>query len=101
MTHGFEKEAFEEYEDAALYYAEHRAGLGDDFVREIEGAIREIAESPDRFQAVGQGLRVYRLKRFPYRLYYRYSEARDHATIFAVMHERRRPGYWSHRLGGG
>lgn len=98
MTHGFEKEAFDEYRDAARYYAEHRSGLGEAFVGEVEAAIGEIGKSPDRFQPLGQGIRVYRLKRFPYRLYYRYSEERDHTTIFAVMHERRRPAYWIHRL---
>jgi hypothetical protein len=25
---------------------------------------------------------------------------RDHATVFAVMHTRRKPGYWKDRLGG-
>ena len=64
----------------------------------IETAVETISKDPTRFQPVGEGLRIFRMKRFPYYLFYRYNEQRDHATFFAVMHQRRRPDYWKHRV---
>lgn len=98
MTHGFEREALDEYLDAARYYAEQRENLGEEFIQAVEAAIAAIAIDPTRFQLAGDGLRIFRMKRFPYHLFYRYNEQRDHSTIFAVMHHRRRPNYWRHRL---
>lgn len=97
MTHGFEREAFEEYLDTARYYGEQREGLGEEFVQAVEAAVAMIAKDPTRFQSVGDGLRIFRMKRFPYYLFFRFDEERDHATFFAIMHHRRRPGYWRHR----
>jgi toxin ParE1/3/4 len=101
MTHGFEREAFQEYEAAANYYAEQRSGLGEEFVQAVEKAVAAIRETPTRFQPVGEGLRIYRLRRFPYCLFYRFEVVRDHITVFAVMHNRRRPNYWKGRLSSG
>lgn len=98
MTFGFEREALAEYLDTAHYYAEQREHLGEEFVQAVEAAITTISKDPTRFQPVGDGLRIFRMKRFPYHLFYRYDEPRNHATIFAVMHHRRRPNYWRHRL---
>lgn len=69
-TYGFEREALEEYRDAALRYAEQRAGLGEDFIQAVETAMAVVRANPDKFQPVGDGLRIYRLKRFPYFLFY-------------------------------
>lgn len=98
MTHGFEREALEEYLDTARYYEEQRDRLGEEFIQAVETAIANIEKDPTRFQPIGDGLRIFRMKRFPYHLFYRYDEPRNHATIFAVMHHRRRPNYWRHRL---
>jgi len=98
MTHGFEREAFEEYLDTTRHYAEQREGLGEEFIQAVETAIAAIALEPTRYQRADEGLRIFRMKRFPYHLFYRYNEADNHATIFAVMHHRRRPNYWRDRL---
>ena len=98
MTHGFEREALEEYQDAADWYEHQRDRLGEEFVAAVEQAIAEIAKAPARFPPAGDGLRVFRMKRFPYQLIYRHAPERDHATVFALLHHRRRPGYWLHRL---
>jgi len=98
MTHGFEREALLEYGAAARYYAEQRTGLGEEFIQAVETAIAIISQTPDRFQPVGEGLRIFRMRRFPYCLFYRYQPEHNHTTIFAVMHNRRRPNYWKDRL---
>jgi plasmid stabilization system protein ParE len=97
MTHGFEREALEEYREAAAWYESQRTGLGEEFVSAVESAIREIMQDPARFQAVDAGLRVFRMRRFPYHLIFRWPEGRQHLTIFVVMHRRRKPDYWKGR----
>jgi hypothetical protein len=96
MTHSFVREALEEYREAAIWYESQRFGLGQEFADALEAGIREILRDPKRFQQVDGELRVFRMKRFPYRLIFRWLE-KGHVTIFAVMHIRRRPDYWRER----
>lgn len=72
--------------------------MGEAFVKEVNALIELIGRGRERFQHIEGDLRVGRMKRFPYRIYFRYDAGANHATIFAVMHERRRPDYWQHRL---
>lgn len=60
----FESEALIEYQEAAQY-AEDRFGSGQKFVATVRAALESIANDPTRFQPVGDGIRIYRLKRFP------------------------------------
>lgn len=46
-------------------------------------------------------IQVYRLKRFPYRLYYVHFPLAQLVRIYAVMHEKRRPQYWRERVPAG
>ncbi len=39
----------------------------------------------------------FRLKRFPFYLFYRYFEQKQHVRILAVMHHKRRQDYWRGR----
>jgi plasmid stabilization system protein ParE len=99
MNFGFHKDALQEYEAAGLWYEEQRNQLGLEFIQTIETAITTILATPERFQVVGDGVRIFRVKRFPYYVYYRWDEHRDHVLIVAVMHQRRRPDCWRNRLG--
>jgi len=51
---------------------------------------------PNTWPVFEAGTRRYLLKNFPYYLIYR--EINNEIEVVAVMHERRRPGYWRHRL---
>lgn len=97
MTLHFELEALEEYRDAAIY-SKKRFGLGEAFVQAMEEALETIACDPFQFQLVGDGVRIFRLKRFPYHLYYHHDAQERKITIYAVAHHSRRPGYWRKRL---
>ena len=48
-TYGFEREALEEYRDAALRYAEQRAGLGEEFILAVETAMEAVCANPENF----------------------------------------------------
>ncbi|MEN3943673.1 type II toxin-antitoxin system RelE/ParE family toxin [Prosthecobacter sp. SYSU 5D2] len=97
MTVSFESEALEEYREAAQY-SEDRFGLGRQFVQAIENALAEISNHPERFQPVGEGIRIFRMRRFPYYLFYHYDTARESIVIYAVAHHRRQTDYWRGRL---
>jgi toxin ParE1/3/4 len=98
VTFDFHPDALEEYQSAASWYEEQRFRLGLEFIQVIEAGITAIISDPGRFQPVGGGIRIYRIRRFPYYVFYRFDEIGQSARIVAVMHKRRKPGYWRDRL---
>lgn len=65
----------------------------------VRAAVNAILADPLRYQSVGEGVRVFRLKKFPFfSIYYSFDEAAQFVCIYAVMHEKRRPDYWRERL---
>ena len=97
MKHKYHPAAGNELCDAAVWYEQQRAGLGDEFLDEVDLAITAILELPDRWPEVQPGYRKYRLDRFPYGLIYR-RLADDIVQTVAVMELHREPGYWHDRL---
>ena len=97
MNVHFEAEALIEYEEAAQY-AEDRFGCGRQFVAAVRTALDSIAKDATRFQQVGQDIRIFRLKRHPYYLFYHYGESDKTVTIYAVAHHKRQQNYWRARL---
>lgn len=74
-----------------------RAGLGDEFVAEVEAFASLIADRPlifGRYRTTE--VRACPLRRFPFNLLYLVGD--DAVWIVAVAHQRRRPGYWMKRL---
>jgi toxin ParE1/3/4 len=90
---GAENEAAE----AAAYYDGERPGLGDEFLDAVETAIHTIVEAPHRWPrwpGAASHLEIRRryVKRFPYSVAYLVHGNR--IAILAVVHAKRRPGYW-------
>jgi plasmid stabilization system protein ParE len=81
---------------AAAFYAERALGLGEEFLGEVERVVRRAAEAPAEGAPYGRGIRRMLLRRFPFGVVYRERPDRP-LEILAVMHLRRRPGYWRHR----
>lgn len=100
MTFDFHPEAREEFHDASHWYEDRSIFAGDRFLSAVRIAVNAILADPLRYQSVGEGIRVYRLKKYPFRLYYSFDEATDFVCIYAVMHEKRRPDYWRVRVSG-
>jgi plasmid stabilization system protein ParE len=91
----FRKAARLEYEEAALWYESQRAGLGGEFVAEIEAALLRACETPQRFSKVLQDVRCVRVRRFPYSLFVRVRDNR--LIVLSVFHARRNPAVWQGR----
>jgi mRNA-degrading endonuclease RelE of RelBE toxin-antitoxin system len=72
--------------------------MGESFVQAEEAALERILKAPDTFQPVGDGVRVFRLRRFPYYLFYHYSKESEVITVYAVAHHKRQSDYWRSRM---
>lgn len=89
--------AQEEMTEAARFYQTQSKGLGAEFLAEVERTIAAIASHPKAAPKVKQDIRRRLLKRFPFGVLY--VATTDEIIVVAVMHLRRRPGYWQDRLG--
>jgi plasmid stabilization system protein ParE len=94
--HVFHAEANREYMQAAEYYANIAPGLGARFYDEIERLILEVRRQPDLFFRFSPPARRALSREFPYSVVY--LDQPDRVWIVAVMHAKRRPGYWRDRL---
>ncbi len=94
--HAFHPEASEEYTQAAGYYAAIAPELGGRFYDEIERLIAQVRHQPERFLRVSPPARRALARKFPYSVVY--LDEPDRVWIVAVMHAKRRPGYWRKRL---
>ncbi|MBN9613833.1 MAG: type II toxin-antitoxin system RelE/ParE family toxin [Actinobacteria bacterium] len=103
LVRRFHPEAGRELDAAANWYEDQQIGLGDDFAELVEEAIDLILEWP-RIAPIFPGwdrepvVRAQAVSRFPYRVLY-YLTDQD-VVILAVAHNRRKPGYWTSRIGG-
>ena len=96
MTIVVNPEAEAEIEQAADFYHGRQQGLDEQFLAEIAAAFDRIVRFPDAAPAVGRGARRLVLARFPYVIVYRVQG--DEIRVYAVAHQKRRPGYWRKRL---
>ena len=87
--------AAEEAEAARSWYFQRNASLSDAFFRELEVAVQNIAEGPERWPSCHSRFRRYLLRRFPFSVVYRSKGTV--IEVLAVAHHRRKPGYWRGR----
>ncbi len=102
MTLRVLSEAEEEAREAAQWYENRRAGLGQDFLDALARAFEEIERNPQAFQQVtvqdpARQVRRYVPRRFPYSVFYEILASE--VIVLAVAHSRRRPNYWQQRQG--
>jgi toxin ParE1/3/4 len=94
----FHVAAEREMEEAFVWYERERPGLGGDFVRATRRRVADALSGPRiarRISVEGEPvLRVF-VPRFPYVVFL--AEIGEEILVVAVLHERREPGYWTHR----
>jgi toxin ParE1/3/4 len=93
--HFFHPDAGEEYTRAVEYYNAISPHLGTRFHDEIERLIRDICTQPGRFFCFSPPAQRALARRFPYSVVF--LDQTDRIWIVAVMHAKRRPGYWRER----
>src|SRR5207247_9991893 len=84
-----------EFDGAAVWYDARRAGLGKDFVTEVQRILDTIVNQPDRYPVVYGDVREAAVRRFPYCVYYRAKA--DRVVVIAVFHTSRNPAVWQAR----
>jgi toxin ParE1/3/4 len=94
--HSFHSEAEKEYSEAASYYFQINSELAGRFYDEIERLIHDIRAQAQRFRIFDFPARRRFSTVFPYAILF--IDQPDRIWIAAVMHMKRRPGYWRERL---
>ena len=94
--HAFHPAAAEEYADAANYYTQISPELGGRFYDEMERLIQDVRSDPKRFRHFDPPAQRHFSTVFPYAVIY--AEQPDRIWILAMMHMKRRPGYWKSRV---
>lgn len=84
-----------ETREALLWYFERSPLAADAFRAEVFDAIDGLADKATMWPEDEDGIRRYVLRHFPYTVFYEVVE--QTATVLAVGHQRRRPGYWQDR----
>lgn len=92
----FHPEALAESREAAVFYTARQSGLGLRFLKVIQAALVTVVEKPTRFRIYDRNVRRCSIKIFPYSLLYVFEDSAVY--VVAVMHNKRKPGYWKYRL---
>ena len=92
----FHPEAYDEMLESARYFENKTPGLGLDLISAIEESTRRIINFPESGSIERAKVRKSLVHGFPFTILYEARE--DEIFIAAVMHQRRRPGYWRHRV---
>ena len=85
-----------ELRQAALFYEECRNGLGREFLDAVEEAFDQVRRHPTLWRFLKGRFRRYLAHHFPYDVIYT-IEGRT-LYVAAVMHLKRKPGYWESRV---
>ena len=91
----FHPDVAKEIKSSYQWYQNQADGLGQDYLSELESSFQTIRELPNTWPKFEMGFRRFLLSKFPFSVIYQSNEN----TIFvvAVMHNSRKPGYWSER----
>ena len=87
--------ATEEADAATDWYARRSLFAARAFVSELIHAVDQVAEEPERWPFFEDDTRRYVFPKFPFSLIYRIRQ--EKIQIIAVMHSKRKPGYWKKR----
>jgi toxin ParE1/3/4 len=91
------EEAAAEYDAAFDWYLSRSPDAALKFDAEVDRALAQIGQAPQRWAAGPHQTRRFLLRQFPFILIYR-EVASGNIQVVAVVHTSRRPGYWKQRL---
>ncbi|HLR26122.1 MAG TPA: type II toxin-antitoxin system RelE/ParE family toxin [Fodinibius sp.] len=98
MTFRYLPEARQELDRQIAKYEKKESGVGLKFLDEVEYAIGRAMANPTAWSPIDPGIRRCLTQRFPYGVVYQYREDEQEILVVAIMHTRRKPGYWKRRL---
>lgn len=92
----FHRQALEEFRSQYEWYEQQQPGIGKHFSQELRRAVAAIEGIPEGWPEIRPGIRSRRLHKFPHSILYGIEEDGT-VYVYAVMHQRRLPGYWLDR----
>lgn len=98
MTVSFHPEAENEFSKAINYFEDQERNLGFDFSTEVYKSVQRIKTNPHSWPKISRFIRRILVHRFPFGILYHYDQKSAQIYIVAVMHLRKKPGYWINRL---
>ncbi len=89
--------AANEYREIRQWYRERSGTAADRVKKNIFAAIERIADNPQSGPDWRGIARFYKVRRYPYVIYYEIIDP-NLVLVLAIAHERRRQGYWLRRI---
>jgi toxin ParE1/3/4 len=87
--------ADDDFLESYLWYSSQSRQAAERFEQQVHAAIDKIAANPTSGTAYDDMYRFYSLKNFPHLILYALHN--DIATVVAIYHPSREPGYWRNR----
>lgn len=81
-------EAVKDMAEAFNWYEEKRAGLGAEFLDEVEEYFHRISKAPEHYQS-HRNQRIAVLDRFPYKIVFEIEQGT--IVVYAIYHDKRDP----------
>lgn len=91
----FRRLARAEFDDAADWYEQRRAGLGAAFTVAVQQVLDQMSAQPGFYPQVFQDVREALVSGYPYCVYYR--EEPGQVVVLSVFHTSRDPSIWQGR----
>lgn len=85
------EEAFKEYIETYSYYELRKPGLGDAFMKAVDGRMQKIAQHPEYYSLIKANYRQVKVPNFPYVIVYEIFKQQLIIHIAAIFHGKRNP----------
>lgn len=92
----YQPEFFEDAVRIVGWYDGQRPGVGDRFLSQLEQTLQKLKANPEEFFIVEGQIRIARLRKFPYGVYFEANER--HIVVIGVFHLHRDPAAWRQRI---
>ncbi|HYW78635.1 MAG TPA: type II toxin-antitoxin system RelE/ParE family toxin [Thermoguttaceae bacterium] len=96
MQIDFHPEAIAELQDSLDWYMERSVAAARGLVRAVDAAIDKVSKDPQRFPKVDRRHQACNLEGYPFQIVYRHEG--EKIQVIAIVHAKRRPGYWRARV---